>query len=92
MILCGWLLYRLNQVISVLVAILAFVAWIVVLGPSFHLPAQGAWKQCARASGDSQIAERLGLSAERVRQLEHRALGKLRAAATGEPARPSSRP
>lgn len=29
-------------------------------------------------------AERLGLSPERVRQLENRALGKLRAAATGE--------
>jgi len=31
------------------------------------------------------IASRLGLSAERVRQLENRALGKLRAAATGDP-------
>jgi RNA polymerase sigma factor (sigma-70 family) len=33
-----------------------------------------------------EIAARLGVSAERVRQLENRALGKLRAAATGEPA------
>jgi RNA polymerase sigma factor (sigma-70 family) len=33
-----------------------------------------------------EIAERLGVSGERVRQLESRALGKLRAAATGEPA------
>jgi RNA polymerase sigma factor (sigma-70 family) len=32
-----------------------------------------------------EIAERLGVSAERVRQLEERALGKLRAAASGEP-------
>jgi RNA polymerase primary sigma factor len=32
-----------------------------------------------------EIAERLGVSAERVRQLEDRALGKLRAAASGEP-------
>ncbi len=32
-----------------------------------------------------EIAERLGVSAERVRQLEERALGKLRAAAGGEP-------
>lgn len=32
-----------------------------------------------------QIAETLGVSAERVRQLENRALGKLRAAAVGEP-------
>jgi RNA polymerase sigma factor (sigma-70 family) len=32
-----------------------------------------------------EIAGRLGVSAERVRQLENRALGKLRAAATGEP-------
>ena len=31
-----------------------------------------------------EVASRLGLSAERVRQLENRALGKLRAAATGE--------
>jgi hypothetical protein len=29
--------------ISVLAAILAFLAWIVFLGPAFHLPAQGAW-------------------------------------------------
>jgi RNA polymerase primary sigma factor len=34
-----------------------------------------------------QVAERLGLSAERVRQLEQRALGKLAAAAAGEPDR-----
>jgi RNA polymerase primary sigma factor len=33
-----------------------------------------------------EIAGRLGVSGERVRQLETRALGKLRAAATGEPA------
>jgi RNA polymerase sigma factor (sigma-70 family) len=32
-----------------------------------------------------EIGERLGVSAERVRQLEERALGKLRAAAGGEP-------
>jgi RNA polymerase sigma factor (sigma-70 family) len=32
-----------------------------------------------------EIAERLGVSVERVRQLEERALGKLRAAAGGEP-------
>lgn len=32
-----------------------------------------------------EIAGRLGVSAERVRQLENRALGKLRAAATGTP-------
>jgi RNA polymerase primary sigma factor len=32
-----------------------------------------------------QIAETLGVSPERVRQLESRALGKLRAAAVGEP-------
>jgi RNA polymerase sigma factor (sigma-70 family) len=32
-----------------------------------------------------QIAETLGVSPERVRQLESRALGKLRAAAAGEP-------
>jgi RNA polymerase sigma factor (sigma-70 family) len=32
-----------------------------------------------------EIAERLGVSAERVRQLEERALGKLRAAAGGRP-------
>jgi len=32
-----------------------------------------------------EIAERLGVSAERVRQLEERALGKLRAAAGAEP-------
>jgi RNA polymerase sigma factor (sigma-70 family) len=32
-----------------------------------------------------QIAETLGVSPERVRQLENRALGKLRAAAVGEP-------
>jgi RNA polymerase sigma factor (sigma-70 family) len=32
-----------------------------------------------------EISARLGVSAERVRQLESRALGKLRAAATGEP-------
>jgi RNA polymerase sigma factor (sigma-70 family) len=31
-----------------------------------------------------EIASRLGVSAERVRQLENRALGKLRAAATGQ--------
>jgi RNA polymerase sigma factor (sigma-70 family) len=31
------------------------------------------------------VASRLGVSAERVRQIEHRALGKLRAAATTEP-------
>jgi DNA-directed RNA polymerase sigma subunit (sigma70/sigma32) len=31
-----------------------------------------------------EIAGRLGVSAERVRQFENRALGKLRAAATGE--------
>ena len=38
-----------------------------------------------------QVAERLGLSAERVRQLEQRALGKLAAtaAATDEPQRPT---
>jgi RNA polymerase primary sigma factor len=33
-----------------------------------------------------EIAGRLGLSSERVRQLESRALGKLRAAAAGDPA------
>jgi RNA polymerase sigma factor (sigma-70 family) len=32
-----------------------------------------------------EIAEQLGVSRERVRQVENRALGKLRAAATGEP-------
>jgi RNA polymerase primary sigma factor len=32
-----------------------------------------------------ELAGQLGVSAERVRQLENRALGKLRAAATGEP-------
>jgi DNA-directed RNA polymerase sigma subunit (sigma70/sigma32) len=31
-----------------------------------------------------EIAGRLGVSAERVRQLENRTLGKLRAAASGE--------
>ena len=36
------------------------------------------------AQGLRQIAERLGVSAERVRQLEERALGKLRAAAGSE--------
>jgi RNA polymerase sigma factor (sigma-70 family) len=38
-----------------------------------------------RAESLREIAERLGVSAERVRQLEDRALGKLRAAAGGEP-------
>jgi DNA-directed RNA polymerase sigma subunit (sigma70/sigma32) len=31
-----------------------------------------------------EIAARLGVSPERIRQLENRALGKLRAAAVGE--------
>jgi RNA polymerase sigma factor (sigma-70 family) len=35
-----------------------------------------------------EIAARLGVSGERVRQLENRALGKLRSAATGEPVTP----
>jgi RNA polymerase sigma factor (sigma-70 family) len=37
------------------------------------------------AKNRRQIAEKLGVSPERVRQLESRALGKLRAAAAGEP-------
>lgn len=36
-----------------------------------------------------EIASRLGISAERVRQIENRALGKLRAAATGQSDAPS---
>ena len=39
-----------------------------------------------------EVAARLGVSAERVRQLENRALGKLRAAATGETDRQDGHP